>query len=161
MADQYQVVGECAHVVVADVSGVSAMTLLYKGAPVPDGVDEKRLKHLIDSGLVAKVEGVPLAPNAAVQQDPTVGVPTSQPGAGDKTDSGSGDGLHPTLTDEQREAQAKQADAKAKLPADGSAPHHNASDAVWVEYAVVRGMDRDEATKAGKEEIRKTLAAQK
>ncbi len=55
-------------------------------------------------------------------------------------------------------AEAKRADARAKLPADGSAPDGRASEAVWVEYAVAQGLDRAEAEKAGKEELRKLLS---
>ncbi len=150
MTDRYQVVGECAHVVVTDPSGVSAMNLLYKGAFLPDGVDEVRLKHLLDSRLVAKVGEVALAPNAAVAQDGNVGIPPMAPEAPDEGNAGAGDGL----TDEQRAA-------KAKLPADGSAPDGRASEAVWVEYAVSKGLDRGEATKAGREELRKALAGGK
>ncbi len=159
MGDRYQVIGECAHVVIRDVSGVSAMTLLYKGAPIPDGVEEARLKHLVDSGLVAKVEDVPLAPNAAIEQDPKVGIPTSKP-EGD--DSGKGDGVHPTVTEEQRQAQResaeteqKRADARAQLPTDGSAPDGRKSDAVFVEYLVGRGYDRAEVEKASGGDLRR------
>ncbi len=163
MTDRYQVIGECAHVVIQDVSGVSAMTLLYKGAFVPDGVDEARLKHLVDSHLVAKVEDVPLAPNAAVGQDPTVGIPTSNPdGGGSESEGPGGDGLHPVLTEEQRqrqreaaEAEQKQADARAQLPSDGSAPDGRKSDAVFVEYLVARGYDRGEVEKASGTELRR------
>jgi hypothetical protein len=139
----YQVVAECAH-----VTTEGGLKLLYKGAFVPDGQDPKRLKHLIDSGLVKEVgkdADAGLAPNAAVVPDEfaTTG------GAKAEVESG------------QAEIDRKQAEAKAKLPADGSAPDGRAGHEVWVEYAVVRGMDRDEATKAGKDEIRKALSAQK
>jgi hypothetical protein len=43
--------------------------------------------------------------------------------------------------------------AKAKLPADGTAPDGRAAKDVWVEYAVVKGMDRGEAEKADKAEL--------
>ncbi len=149
---RYQVIGECAHVVVTDVSGVSAMNLLYKGAFLPDGVDEARLRHLLGSGLVAEAGEVPIAPNAAVDQDPTVGIPPVE--SGSPTGTGEGGDVVPELTAEQRAA-------KAKLPADGSAPHHNAGHDVWVEYAVTQGLDRGEASKVSKDELRKALAGGK
>lgn len=153
MGDRYQVVGECAHAVVTDHTGVSATTLLYKGAFLPDGIDEKRLKHLLDTGLVAKVDGEPIAPNAAVDQDPQVGIPPlAQPAKSEDDEDGKGgeSGATPEPTAEQKAA-------KAKLPADGSAPDGRAAHEVWVEYAVARGLDRTEAQKASREELRKAL----
>ncbi len=152
MNSKYQVVGECCHVVVADHTGVSATTLLYKGAFLPDGVDQDRLQHLLATGLVAEVgEGEEIAPNAAVDQDPAVGIPPLTPPADDTGDKGSG---VPELTAEQQAA-------RAKLPADGSAPDGRASAEVWVEYAVTQGLDRAEAAKAGKDELRRALAGGK
>ncbi len=161
MTDKYQVVGECAHVVVTDHTGVAAMNLLYKGAFIPDGVDEARLKHLIDTNLVAKVDGDPIAPNAAVDQDPRVGIPplVKPDNADDKADS---DQLHPAVTEDQRQSQResaeteqKRADARAQLPTDGSAPDGRKSDAVFVEYLVGRGYDRAEVEKASGGDLRR------
>jgi hypothetical protein len=157
---RYQVVGECAHVEVVDISGVSAINLLYKGAFLPDGVDEARLRHLLDVGLVAEVGEVPIAPNASIEQDPTVGIPT--PTAGDADADGAGDGgagVKPATgsSPEDRETERRRADAKAKLPADGSAPDGRASTETWVEYAVVQGLDRDEASKASKSDLMAAL----
>ncbi len=168
---RYQVVGECAHVVIPDHTGVKAMTLLYKGAYVPEGVDPERLQHLVDAGLVAEEPEVPVAPNAAAVQDGRVGIPP----VGDAAKAGApdGDGLHPVVTEEQRQAQRaktdddaeaerKQAEAQAKLKRndDGTyvAPHANAGEDVWVEYAVTQGLDRGEATAAGKDELKKLFA---
>jgi hypothetical protein len=139
---RYQVVGECAHVVVTDLSGVSSMTLLYKGAFLPDNVEEKRLQHLLDTRLVAEVVDEPIAPNAALDQDPAVGIPPLvQPASGVDPDE-----------------QARRDEAAAKLDDMGGIPDGRSSEAVWVEYAVRQGLDRDEARKAGKEELRKALA---
>ncbi len=166
MTDRYQVTGECAHVVVTDHTGVSAVNLLYKGAFLPDGVDEKRLKHLLDTGLVGKVDGEPLAPNAAISAQ-AAGLDNA---ASPAPEGGAGDSVHPpVLTAEQEEAQRKvlaegaetqrrRDAAKAKLPADGSAPHHNAAQEVWVEYAVAKGLDRGEAEKASKEDLKAALS---
>ncbi len=140
MTARYQVVGECAHAVVTDVSGVSAMQLLYKGAFLPDNVDPDRLKHLLETGLAVEVEDEDdaIAPNAAVAQDGNVGIPSlNQAG----------------IVDEDPEVAAKRAEAKAKLPADGSAPDGRASKDTWVEYAVAQGMDREEAEKADKSDL--------
>lgn len=165
MGARYQVVGECAHVVVTDHTGVAATTLLYKGAFLPDEVDKDRLKHLLDTGLVAEVkDGEEIAPNASVDQDPTVGIPPLAPagdGQGDGSDAGDGGEKKSEPSAEEQEAERKRAEARAKLPADGSAPDGRAADEVWVEYAVSKGMDRAEAAKAGKAEIRKALAGGK
>ncbi len=152
MGDKYQIVGECAHVVVTDHTGVSAVNLLYKGAFLPDGVDKDRLQHLLDTGLVAEVkDGEEIAPNAAVAQDPAVGIPPLTAPADDTGDKGSG---VPELTAEQQAA-------RATLPADGSAPDGRAAHDVWVEYAVIQGLSREEAAKVSKDELRKALAGGK
>lgn len=140
---RYQVVGECAHVVLPDASGVSSMQLLYKGAPVPEDAEPERLKHLIDSGLVAEVDETPIAPNAAVAQDGNVGIPPLNPPAPSGADP---------------DELARQAEAAAKLDEIGGTPDGRHSADVWVEYAVRQGLDRAEAQKAGKDELRKVLA---
>lgn len=137
---RYQVVGECAHVVVTDLSGVSSMTLLYKGAFLPEGVDPDRLKHLLASRLVAEVVDEPIAPNAAIDQDPQVGIPPLVDPDVDPT------------------VETKRAAARLKLAEAGGTPDGRHGDDVWVEYAVAQGLDYDEARKAGKEELRKVLA---
>ncbi len=168
MGDRYQVTGECAHVVVTDHTGVSAVNLLYKGAFLPDGVDEKRLKHLLDTGLVGKVDGEPLAPNAAISAQ-AAGLDNPAGSNRDPEGGEASDSVHPpVLTAEQEEAQRqaltesaetqrRRDAAKAKLPADGSAPHHNAATEVWVEYAVKQGLSREESEKASKEDLKKAL----
>jgi hypothetical protein len=140
----YQVVGECAHVVVTDHTGVSATNLLYKGAPIPDDIDPDRLEHLLASGLVAEVGEVPLAPNAAVEQDGQVGIPPSAPAGTPQAEA---------TPDVDPEIEAEREAARAKLPADGSAPHANAGKPVWVEHAVRSGMDRAEAEKVDKADL--------
>lgn len=160
---RYQVIGECAHVVVADSSGVNAMNLLYKGAYLPPGVDPKRLQHLIDSGLVAEEGEVPLAPNSPVE---TAG--DAETGS-DETRTPvvppEGDGVHPVLTEEQRQAQrekseanaeveAKRAAARQKLAAiDGGVPDGRASKDVLVEYLAANGYLYDEVVKEEKPKL--------
>ncbi len=158
MADKYQIVGECAHVVVTDHTGVSAVNLLYKGAFLPDNVDKDRLQHLLDTGLVAKVsEQDAIAPNAAVEQDPNVGIPPQQPAESKSDDDGKGE----DKGSGKAELTAEQKAAQAKLPADGSAPDGRASAEVWVEYAVAQGLSREEAAKVSKDELRRALAGGK
>lgn len=149
MADRYQVTSDCAYVTQETVTG-KAKVLVYKGAFIPDGAPE--LKHLLDSGMAEKVAG-----DASVGYNAEGGLgPAEKPAVGPESV------VSPSpLTAEQEETGRRQAEAKSQLPADGSAPDGRASDAVWVEYAVARGMDRGEATKAGKAEIRKALGAQK
>ncbi len=149
MADMYQVTAEAVLATVDTATG-KVKALLYKGAMLSG--DAPELKHLLDSNMVAKVgadvsTGLNAEGGLGPAERPTVG-PDSVVAAA-------------PLTPEQEETNRRQADAKSQLPADGSAPDGRASDAVWVEYAVARGMDRDEATKAGKAEIRKALANQK
>lgn len=45
----------------------------------------------------------------------------------------------PAETAADPELETRRAEARTKLPADGSAPHHNAGQAVWVEYLVAQG----------------------
>ncbi len=152
---RYQVVGECAHVVVTDVSGVSAVNLLYKGAYLPDGVDEKRLQHLIDSKLVAEEGEVPVAPNASVPRDASVGIPPVESGDTGEPTGGEDGGDSPAGG---AELTADQQAAKAQLPADGSVPDGRKSDAVFVEYLVGRGYDRGEVSKAAGKDLRRLAA---
>lgn len=136
----YQVVAEAAHVTTA-----GGLKLLYKGAIVPDDCDPKRVKHLLDTGLIkeiGKAADAELAPNAAVVPDEFATTGGEQPAV----ESGQAE------LDRRREA------ARAKLPSDGSAPDGRASHEVWVEYAVARGLSREEAEKASKDDLRKALA---
>ncbi len=50
-----------------------------------------------------------------------------------------------------------------KQNADGTyvAPHANAGEDVWVEYAVAQGTDRGEAEKAGRDELKRLFADKK
>lgn len=128
---QYQVVGECAHVTVDSAAG-RVSVLLYRPSPIPPGVPQERIDHLLSVGLIAKIGSgetieypAPLAPDAP-----------------------------PAEVDELDPEVLKARDAaQAKLPTDGSAPHANAGKDVWVEYAVAKGMDRTEADKADKADL--------
>lgn len=147
----YQVIAECAHVTVD-----GGLRLVYKGAPVPDGQDPARLQHLIDSKLVKEVdfETTVLAPNAAI-------VPEENATKGGARIGPDGQVKPPVEKVAKSAAEVKQAAAKAKLPADGSPPHHNAGDDVLVEYLVVKGYSRTEAEKADRNELRKLVGDSK
>ncbi len=138
MSGRYQVVGECAFATVETMFG-RAKTLLYKGAFLPDGCPE--LEHLLSTGLVARVDD-----GAGVGVNADGGLGPSQPSVAAGPDGGPD-------PDEQRRAEAR-----AKLAELGGTPDGRSSEAVWVEYAVAQGLDRTEAEKAGKEELRKALA---
>lgn len=157
MADQYQLTAECAYVTVDTATG-RAKTLLYRGAFI--AADSPELKHLLSVGMVEQVgKGASSGFNA-------------EGGLGEATRSTDGPDsvVAPTLLTAEQEAErgaAAQADAetdrkraaaKAKLPADGSAPHANAGQDVWVEYAVSKGLSREESEKASKDDLKAALA---
>ncbi len=155
MADQYQLTADCAYLTTETATG-RAKVLAYRGAYIAP--DAPELKHLLDSGMAAKVgDGGGFGLNAegglGAAETPAEGPRSVVSATVPTTDTVS--------TSADADAERRQAAARAKLPSDGSAPDGRASEDVWVEYAVARGMDRDEASKAGKEEIRKALSAQK
>lgn len=139
MADnRYQVVAECAYVKIADAAGVS-WRLLEKGALI-FGDDTPNLDHLIQNGYVVKVG-----------DDATGGVDAN----------GAPSGVTPT-PDEQDAADRAKADAdleekraaaKAKLPADGSAPDGRLGQPVWVEYLVSKGSNYDDVKDVDKDQL--------
>ncbi|MEU4558536.1 hypothetical protein AB0F72_09100 [Actinoplanes sp. NPDC023936] len=176
---QYQVIAECAHVPVTDHSGVKATHLLYKGAFLPDGVDAERLKFLIDGGFVADTDEAPIAPNAAVEQDPARGLDsvTTEVLAGEKpeeprrdpalqagervaevvTAEGAVDKAaeSPRTASDASAVEAKRAAARARLPEGGAEPDGRASKDVWVEYLAAKGYDYDELVKQEKPDLQK------
>ncbi len=119
-----------------------AKTLLYKGAPV--AADCPELEHLLSTGLVAKVDD---ASGPGLNADGGLG-PSRPPETPAAPASGPVDD-----PDEVRRA-----DARQKLAEMGGTPDGRSSEAVWVEYAVTQGLDRVEAEKVGKDELRKVLA---
>jgi hypothetical protein len=136
----YQVVGECAYVT-TDTAVGRAKVLLYKGALVSAAAPE--LKHLLSTGLVAKVggdetggvnaEGQPAEPVTAQKAD-------SPPVKSDEVKSDS----EPNTADANAKAAAdevaaKREAARAKLPEGGAMPHHAAGQSVWVEWHVNQG----------------------
>lgn len=127
----YKVTGHCA-LFTADTAQGRMRVTVYRGQPVPPGATDEEIRHNLSVGLIAPTGFVPPAP-----VEPTPGVPPNV-----EADSVPFD-------------DADRVKAREKLPADGSAPHANASEAVWVEYAVSRGHSFDAARTAGKDEIRK------
>lgn len=138
----YKVVAECAHVVVD-----GGIRLIYKGAPVPDGQTPERLKHLLDSKLIAPTGEVPVAPNSAV-------VPEGFATTGGERVRPEQPATQASPSDAS-EVDQRRAAAKAQLPEDGSAPDGRKSDAVFVEYLVAKGYAFEEASKASSAELRK------
>ncbi|MER7280406.1 hypothetical protein ABT369_38815 [Dactylosporangium sp. NPDC000244] len=151
MTDQqmYQVTAECVYATVDSQYGMTRQ-LLLKGAVIPG--DAKEIEHLVAQGLIAKIgDGDETGINALGG----VGAAESVEGAAGSVvspDPAAGPmGGSPSVTDEAETAREA---ARAKLPADGSAPHPNAGRDVWVEYAVKQGIDRAEAQKATKDDLK-------
>lgn len=149
MAVQYQVVAECAHVTVSTPSG-RMQILQVKGALVP--ADAPELERLLDLGYVAEVGGdetggVDAAgiPAGAYTADVPVAVTTTPVDRSQEQVKADVESAEKAKAD--AEVADRRAAAKAKLPADGSAPHGNASKDVWVEYLAVRGYDYAELVK--------------
>src|SRR4051812_20324649 len=158
--------------------------LVYRGQPLdPNLVDTQDRERLVRDGFLEWVvrdgEGWKLAADQeSAGTAANVGDP-HEPGHGDPADPGlvnkvadrpdptsalqtpADPGLvhgQPTVTPETDDPEAakeqERAAARSKLPEDGSAPKGNASRQVWVEYAVVKGYDRDAMEGADRDEIR-------
>lgn len=172
MTKRFQVIAECAHVTTT-TTGVRSQVLLYKGAFLPDDVDQDRLDFLLDGGFIAEEGKVAVAPNAAVAQDPRLGVdsvtpdvlrgekpadveaPTSDVAAqvAEVTSAEGRIDKAATSPNEDPEVVQKRAAARAKLPSDGSAPKATNGQDVWVEYLAARGYDYAELAKQDKPEL--------
>lgn len=164
----YQIVGECAYVSNDTPSGRTRI-LMYKGALVPGNAPE--LQHLLSTGLVVKVggeetggvnaDGLTTAEAEQVDGDAprrdADGVLTPSAASADPVPA-----LSPsrTTTGDSDSTDARRAAARAKLPADGSAPDGRASKDVWVEYHVAQGGSYDDLVKQDKAELVK-LAQQR
>lgn len=151
---RYQVVGECAHVTVPTTTG-PMVTLLLRGALLPDEVTADRVKHLLSVNLIAPVDGgEPIIPvsgsdlNAPDGKDADSGAPDGAPSEGEAAQAPT---QQPETDDENAAAEQRRAAARSKLPEDGSPPKGNASKAEWVEYAVLKGYDRVEVEKADRD----------
>lgn len=137
----YQVTGHMAGVKTMTTNGPMWITL-YRGAILPADVTEDRIRHLLDVNLITEVPDGTLAgvdaAGVAVAHGAAGPVP---PGQDSDSDGEDGDDEEPD-DEVNGDAATIQAAAKAKLPADGSAPDGRASKAVWVEYGVSKGYDR-------------------
>lgn len=138
-AQQYQVVGEAAHVTIDDPMYGRVRKFLPKHSLVPGNAPE--VPHLLSVGLIAPVGVVeppqpaePVAEPSADSQNPPVGESQSPTGAA---------GV-------DAEAEKARAEARSKLPDDGSLPDGRAGHAVWVEAAVARGYAYEAAVKEDK-----------
>lgn len=149
----YQVTGQCAHVTVAGFGGGLQKQLLYRGSVVPDTATEEEIRHLLSVKAIS-----PLDPDFGTHEPPRNIDPSAPPPEVRR----SADPTAPPPADP--EVQRKRDEAKAKLPADGSAPDGRTSDAVHVEFLVGKGYSRDEVEKASSKDLRdlaKEAAAKK
>lgn len=163
MTDRYQVVAECAYVKTSDSAGVS-WRLYEKGALVYG--DTPNLQHLLDNGYIVKVGaeatgGVDASgiPSGAYTADVPLGV-TSTPveqTAEQRAAEAEAEASYRTAAD----LAERRADAKAKLPADGSAPDGRASEAVMAEWLATKGYGYDELIKQDKAALKGLIASVK
>ncbi len=130
---RYQVIGQCAHVRTETPSGRMTL-LLFRGAVLPPDVPADQIRHLLSVRLIGPVGGAePPAVGPAPAPDLTPPAPAA---------------------DSVPYDDPERVEARSKLPADGSAPHANAGQPVWVEYAVKQGYDFAAVKDTDKAEIR-------
>lgn len=134
----WQVTAEMVVVPAATPFGPQMVHVLRDGL-LPDGVPDDRIQHLLSVGMIRAVGVVAHAPAD------TGGADTDGPSV-----PGSPGGDTPPQPEELSEERKA---ARAKLPADGSLPHHAAGKAVWVEAAVDRGYAYEAANAASKAEL--------
>ena len=131
----YRICGELGVFTVVTPAG-PAKTTMYKGAVVPDTATAAEVRHHLSVGLIEPVAGS--------EPEPAVS-PTVVPSPDD-------DGGQPPQ-DSVPADDPERVKAREKLPADGAAPHRNAAEATWIEYAVAKGYSYDAARQAGKQEL--------
>lgn len=158
MEKQYQVTGAAALITQSTAIGPAKM-LLYAGHVLGLGYTQAEIDHNIAAGLLTEIggdddliAGIEHGANPHVSRVRTSEEPVLAEGdakVGEQVVDDSGNPPAAPETDAERDA------AKAKLPADGSAPPKNAAQPVWVEYAVATGRDYD----ACKGETRDVLIA--
>lgn len=158
MADlkRYQVISACALIPVTEPGGTTVIRTLYRGHVFDADPADLKVAHNAESGYIAEigakaVAGVDNSGTPLVDDKPTVGggnpgdpVALNDPGV---------------VNDEAHQVAAKREAAKAKLPADGTAPHGNATHETWVEYAVVKGYDRTVVESSSRDEIKALFKA--
>lgn len=138
MGKTYQVVAAAAMVTQNTPNGPMKM-LMYRGHVLGPGLTDAEIAHNVAGGYIREV-GAADEPVDDGLLPPAGGDAGQGDGAGDGAAVGS-------------ESETARADAKAKLPVDGSAPPKNAATAVWIEYAVAKGYLYDDCVK----ETRETL----
>jgi hypothetical protein len=123
--DLYQVTSECAYVTVDTATG-PAKTLLYKGGVFK--ADAPECRHLVDSGMA-----VPFGKGGSVGLDADGALVTG--------------GVKPAGTPNP--------DVKSdvKPGGDPKKPAHGDPKSDWVEYAVSRGLSREESERSSKQDL--------
>lgn len=137
--NRYRVVSACVVVPVISAAG-PIMHTLYTGHVFDADPQHYRIRHNVDSGYIEEI-GAGTAAADGEDGPPSAPDPAVEPGVA-------------------AEVEEKRAAARAKLPADGSVPDGRLGQDVWVEYAVLKGMDRTEAEKAVKSDLVNALKAQ-
>jgi hypothetical protein len=154
---QYRVVG---HYVTAKIMSVDGpmVTGFNKGMILPYGVDPASIKHLLGVKLIEPFGDMP---EPTVDVDPVVDtlVPEPEPEA-EEPPARSNTPTPPTETIPivDDEAETRRAEARAKLPTDGTLPTRRHGQQVWVEAAVLRGYDRAAVEADTKDELVDLLA---
>ncbi|MEV0214288.1 hypothetical protein [Micromonospora sp. NPDC050695] len=130
---------------------------LYRGGLLdPETVDADDRKRLIDEGfldvVVRKGESFVLAEDTDTgdKGDP---VTVGDAGLVPKSETDNGTVNTPTEPVADPELETRRAAARAKLPADGSAPKSSHGQDVWVEYHVAQGGNYDDLAKQDKAEL--------
>lgn len=172
---RYQVVSACALIPVVEFDGSTVIKTLYRGMVFDAAPGNVRVKHNAESGYVVEIgadavagtdaAGEPLVDDQRTTGDGEPGDPVTLFDPGTVNEAAHRAAAEPAVqsTPDDPEAQAaaeveaKREAARAKLPTDGTAPHHNAGEDVWREYAVSRGMDRAEVEKASKDDLKAAL----
>ncbi len=137
----YRVTGAFVQVTSAGPTGEQKVAL-YQGAILPGDVPADEIRHHLSVNMIEQVgadEGATTGPLEAVLPPSLVQPAPAVPGVSAEAED------------------PERAKAREKLPADGSAPHRNAAEAVWVEFAVARGHSLADARAAGKDELVKLL----
>jgi hypothetical protein len=142
MGKQYRVVAAAAMVTQHTVNGPMKM-LRYAGDIIQEGITEAEIAHNVAGGFIREVGGD--EPDDGESLD--LGPATGTEGNGQAADIGAGSGESGEGGAVGSESDQARADARSKLPADGSAPSKAASTAVWVEYAVAKGYLYDDCVK--------------
>lgn len=149
MTDMYQVTAEAVFATVDTMVGKTRI-IVYKGGLL--AADAPEIGHLLASNMVQKVSSGDDTLSTGLNADGGLGEATP-------ADEAPPPPIHTPadMVAVDAETERRRAEARAKLPADGSAPDGRAAEEVWVEFAVLQGLDRTEAEKAGKAELRRAL----